>query len=495
VANAEPGAGCLRIRLKVLVQKGSASFGILRAGGGAFICESRVDADPAWQVIDLHAPQFEAFGAFVIRNASADVESILMWTAPAISALQRTHYLVYSNGKVGTQTIEKVLRDIIKPGDVVHRDHVLSRFGLDRVERLASKDSRDAFHGQDGALQQARVARNTVSAIEAEPSSQVWILTGVRDPLELMVASFFQNLDTQCPGLTYDPDRIDEELGRVTTAFQAWTAVSASDGVSDPSQREGASPKIAWLHDGARIETPVEAWSFALSVPITVPDDVRAAPGRVRLSTTKVTGRLGLGLLDTTTNAWVARAFSEADGEFEIRFQADHPPLALVIHNASTTGMRSTGTVSDASLEVDADGQPWIGRVNLRTGIVHGPLEWAASDSGLFWFDREFRPFTGIDIFSHPLGDKPFITFRDGRYDVLLYRFESLRGALPDMIGALGLIPPASIQATNVGVEKSSGALYRAFRQAFAPDEAFLRRIYETPHGRFFYPRPVTDSH
>jgi len=339
-------------------------------------------------------------------------------------------------------------------------------------------------------------ARKAVAGSENDPDCGAWILTGVRDPLDLIVASFFEDVDTYCPGLSFDERNIEEELGRVTAAFRTWTAINTKENVGEhglPADTSACSD-VSWRDDGAMIRTPLKAWSFALSAPVVWPKSLGALAGRVRLTATEVTGRLGVGLLDRSAKTWIGREFVDGDADVVLRFPAGQGPMDLVVGNASTVGVRSSGVISGATVELEIDRARHASRIDLAAGAVHKPVDWitaidSTTDGCLFWFEREFRPFTEIDIFEHPIDEKPFITFKSGRYNVLLYRFEKLKSSLPDMFRAMGLVPPPSLADAAVGFERRSDALRRAFKASFSPDEHLLRRIYETPYARFFYPQ------
>jgi pyruvate-formate lyase-activating enzyme len=146
--------------------------------------------------------------------------------------------------------------------------------------------------------------------------------------------------------------------------------------------------RVDWFPDGARVQTAAQPWSYALTAPVTWPDDISFTEGRVRLNVKEVAGKPGFGLLDTASNSWVSRASLDADGEVELTFSAGHGPLQLVIENWSEQGA-SSAVVSDAAVTVGSDNAAWTGAVPLATGAVHNPLD--PLDDGTNPFNRTPR--------------------------------------------------------------------------------------------------------
>ncbi len=103
------------------------------------------------------------------------------------------------------------------------------------------------------------------------------------------------------------------------------------------------------------------------------------------------------------------------------------------------------------------------------------------------WFEDEFKRYTGIDIFSAPLGQAPFCTFQGGEFSVLLYRYERLSATLKKMLQAIGL-NPFSTPALNVGRDKIYGAVYREFRRLFEVTAKVREVLLENVYTRHFYP-------
>jgi len=103
------------------------------------------------------------------------------------------------------------------------------------------------------------------------------------------------------------------------------------------------------------------------------------------------------------------------------------------------------------------------------------------------WFEGEFRLFVGIDIYAARLSDAPFVRFKNNEFDVLLYRYEQLRGSLPSMLQTGGLqalaVPPA-----NVGAEKQSGAIYEEFKRQFKVTGDVRKVLLNNAYTRHFYP-------
>jgi hypothetical protein len=134
------------------------------------------------------------------------------------------------------------------------------------------------------------------------------------------------------------------------------------------------------------------------------------------------------------------------------------------------TGLR--GAPGDASVEES------LGRL-LADDWLRAPLR---------WFDREFAPALGIDVF-----DRPFDTAAGhGAIDtaavrVLLLRQENLDAA-PGALGPfLGLGGPVPVAPRNEARAKDYGARYREFLESVRLGASVLDEVYDSRYARHFY--------
>jgi hypothetical protein len=133
-------------------------------------------------------------------------------------------YLIHQAGKVASQSLEVSI--ILSDRSArVERHHYLESRNLAEVERLCDLAPANS---QNFALRGQTVdARKAMVALSQQPPENVWILTGIRDPLDLAIAAFFQNLAYYCPDYTspapdevFDVSRFNVEVDRVIEAFQ-----------------------------------------------------------------------------------------------------------------------------------------------------------------------------------------------------------------------------------------------------------------------------------
>jgi hypothetical protein len=134
----------------------------------------------------------------------------------------------------------------------------------------------------------------------------------------------------------------------------------------------------------------------------------------------------------------------------------------------------------------------------IRRGALHGSstvesLTTAFVDerwvrAPLRWFDREFGPALGIDVFAHdfdPAAGYGVIETAAAR--VLLLRQENLAEA-PAALGAfLGLDHPVAVPARNEASTKDYAPAYREFLDNARLPAALLDEAYESRYARHFY--------
>lgn len=99
------------------------------------------------------------------------------------------------------------------------------------------------------------------------------------------------------------------------------------------------------------------------------------------------------------------------------------------------------------------------------------------------WFDLEFKPVFGLDVYDIELESKPFVRFSNERGNFLLYRMETLREALPALLAELPLPAKAKLVDQNLASQKDYAVLYHRFRERFVPTAEMVAYYYG---GRFF---------
>jgi hypothetical protein len=104
------------------------------------------------------------------------------------------------------------------------------------------------------------------------------------------------------------------------------------------------------------------------------------------------------------------------------------------------------------------------------------------------WFDREFAPVLGVDVFEHPFD--PALghgTIEIPAARVLLLRQENLAAA-PDALAAfLGRAAPVPVPARNEAATKEYAGRYRDFLAAVRLSPSVLDEVYGSRYARHFY--------
>jgi hypothetical protein len=106
----------------------------------------------------------------------------------------------------------------------------------------------------------------------------------------------------------------------------------------------------------------------------------------------------------------------------------------------------------------------------------------------LRWFDREFAPALGIDVFAHafdPVAGHAVIETPAAR--VLLLRQENLDAAPAALAGFLGVEAPVPVAARNQATAKEYAARYDDFLRAVRLPDPVLDRVYGSRYARHFY--------
>lgn len=109
-------------------------------------------------------------------------------------------------------------------------------------------------------------------------------------------------------------------------------------------------------------------------------------------------------------------------------------------------------------------------------------------ERGIDWFDNEFKPVLGIDVYAHPFPQgKGFLRIDSAPYEVLLMRHDLddrvKEKCLADLIGVSGV----SLTPRNVGTEKSYSSTYTEFLKRIELPEDYVERMLGSKYARHFY--------
>jgi hypothetical protein len=104
------------------------------------------------------------------------------------------------------------------------------------------------------------------------------------------------------------------------------------------------------------------------------------------------------------------------------------------------------------------------------------------------WFEREFLPTLGVDVFAHPFDPSLGFSMIDTpAVRVLLARQENLEGAPEPLRDFLRLPAPVPIARRNEAETLEYAAAYRSFLCEVTLPDAVLESAYATPYARHFY--------
>ncbi len=108
--------------------------------------------------------------------------------------------------------------------------------------------------------------------------------------------------------------------------------------------------------------------------------------------------------------------------------------------------------------------------------------------SCLQWFDDEFRPHFGIDVYARPFAvDRRWQVYEQGPVRLLVYRTDLELGAQLEVISSFLGERLGSWVMANCSADKSYGQLYRQFcRQAVLP-ENYLQELGHSRYYRHFW--------
>ena len=104
----------------------------------------------------------------------------------------------------------------------------------------------------------------------------------------------------------------------------------------------------------------------------------------------------------------------------------------------------------------------------------------------LEWFDKEFKRFTGIDVYKYPFNkEEGYGVIREGRFECLLLTVEQMSKNLAVIENFVG--QKINLKSANVGDEKWYAPVYREFKRTYKPSLDYIDKIYASPLMQHFY--------
>lgn len=109
-------------------------------------------------------------------------------------------------------------------------------------------------------------------------------------------------------------------------------------------------------------------------------------------------------------------------------------------------------------------------------------------ERGVDWFDNEFEPVLGLDVYEHPFPhEQGYQRINSGPYEVLIMRHDLddrvKERCLAELVGA----PSVSLTPRNVGAQKPYADVYREFLRRVELPEGYVRRLLDSKYARHFY--------
>ncbi len=120
--------------------------------------------------------------------------------------------------------------------------------------------------------------------------------------------------------------------------------------------------------------------------------------------------------------------------------------------------------------------------------LIEGFYEKFTHDRVLSWFDEEFKPVLGVDVYEHEFPhESRCLRLRHGPYDILLMRVDlddALKEKhLSEFLGVEGI----DLLPENVAAKKPYAATYREFLRALRLPEEYVDRMLDSKYARHFF--------
>jgi hypothetical protein len=126
-------------------------------------------------------------------------------------------------------------------------------------------------------------------------------------------------------------------------------------------------------------------------------------------------------------------------------------------------------------------------RVRLERLLAEFP-ERFRHERGIEWFDNEFKPVLGLDVYEHPFPhDKGYQRINSGPYEVLIMRHDLddrlKEKCLAEFVG----VGQVTLTPQNVSSQKPYAEMYREFIRRVELPEDYVDRLLGSKYARHFY--------
>lgn len=109
-------------------------------------------------------------------------------------------------------------------------------------------------------------------------------------------------------------------------------------------------------------------------------------------------------------------------------------------------------------------------------------------DRGVDWFDNEFKPVLGLDIYEHPFPhDRGYLRIDSGPYEVLIMRHDLDDRVKEKRLAELVGVRTVTLTPKNVSALKPYADVYREFLRRVELPEGYVDRLLGSKYARHFY--------
>lgn len=133
-------------------------------------------------------------------------------------------------------------------------------------------------------------------------------------------------------------------------------------------------------------------------------------------------------------------------------------------------------------------GEPYVeGRWSVEE-LAAGFLRTYPHVRPVLWFDVEFAPTTGVDVYSHAFPREAGVqSITRGPLEVLILKCEQPDEVKADAIARFIGLPSLTLVRSNTAASKPYARQYEAVRQALDVPDSLLDEMYESRFARHFY--------
>lgn len=127
--------------------------------------------------------------------------------------------------------------------------------------------------------------------------------------------------------------------------------------------------------------------------------------------------------------------------------------------------------------------------------LVAGFFEKFNHQRTLRWFDDEFKPVLGLDIYEHPFNtESGFQRLTHGPYDILILRMEVSDAVKTQQLGELIGQPDISLVQKNIGESKGYSGVYKEFLRTIQLPKTYVDEMLDHRYTRHFFSAPEIDQ-